>query len=266
MATASSAALRRRRSFNRTLPAKLPPLAAELAGLLDLKSAGRAVGPGYEIVSEGRPCTSVFLMLEGIAMRYRILRDGQRQILSLLFPGDFAGGLNCRFATALHSVKTLTSGVVAPVPLSALATLPDSHPRLAAKLLWAFSSETAIVAEHLVAVGRRSAPERIAHLLMELLVRLQAIGLADEHSYRLPLTQEMIGDALGLSVPYVNRVLHQLRDEGLVRVEDKVVTIDDVEGLSALADFERGYLRPMSIYDETATVQPAREVAMATTR
>ena len=89
----------------------------------------------------------------------------------------------------------------------------------------------------------------MAHFLLELLTRLQAVGLADERSFRLPLTQELIADALGLSIPYVNQVLRQLRDDGLVCIKDKLVVINDVEALSALADFERHYLKPLSIVD-----------------
>ena len=97
-------------------------------------------------------------------------------------------------------------------------------------------------AEHLIDVGRRSALERMAHFLLELLTRLEVIGLGDDHSFRMPLTQELIGDALGLSVPHVNRTLRQLRDDGLVSIEEHMVIIKDVEALSALADFEQSYL------------------------
>ena len=97
-------------------------------------------------------------------------------------------------------------------------------------------------AEHLIGVGRRSALERVAHFLLELLTRLQVIGLADECSFRMPLTQELIGDALGLSVPHVNRTLRLLRDDHLVSIEEHIVIIRDVDGLSALADFDPSYL------------------------
>jgi CRP-like cAMP-binding protein len=137
------------------------------------------------------------------------------------------------------------------IPLTKLTGLLDSHPRIAAKLFWSFASESAILSEHLIAVGRRSATERVAHLLLELFTRLRLVGLADARSYYLPLTQEMIGDALGLSVPYVNRVLQQLRRDGLVTIKDQLVVIENVEELANLADFEVGYLRPLSIGDLT---------------
>jgi CRP-like cAMP-binding protein len=225
----------------------LPPIASDAIALLELKAGSRNFRPGREIVSEGRRCNSVFLILEGFAIRYRILRNGQRQILNFLLPGDFAGVTNCHFGTAIFTVKTLTDATVAPIPLARLMSLFQTHPQLAAQLFWLFAAGDAVVSEHLIAIGRRPATERIAHLLLELLNRLQRIGLADEQSFHLPLTQEIIADALGLSVPYVNRVLQQLRANGLVRIGDHMITIENIEELSALADFEQAYLKPLPI-------------------
>lgn len=236
-------------SLNRRLSPALPAIANEVIALLDLRAVSRAVRPGHEIISEGKRCNAVFLLAEGIAIRYRILRDGQRQILNLVMPGDFAGITSCRFENALYSIKTLTAATILPIPTTRLVGLFETHPQLAAKLFWSFASERAILGERLIALGRRSAAERIAHFLLELFTRLRRLGLADERSYRLPLTQEMIGDVLGLSIPYVNRVLAQLREDGFARIKDQVVVIEDIEGLSALADFEHHYLQPLSISD-----------------
>ena len=96
--------------------------------------------------------------------------------------------------------------------------------------------------EHLVDLGRRSAYERLAHLILELLARLRSAGLAGELSYALPLTQELMADVLGLSGPHVNRMIRCLREEGLATIEDQHVTIHDLASLSALASFEEHYL------------------------
>lgn len=247
MATNPAELARNESRFDHWLIPTLPPLASEVIALLDLKTGSRNFRSGQEIVSEGRRCNSVFLILAGFAIRYRILRDGQRQILNFLLPGDFAGVTNCHFGTAIFSVKTLTPATVAPIPLPKLMGLFHTHPRLAAQLFWLFSVRDAVVAERLIAIGRRPAPERIAHLLLELLTRLQTVGLADERSFRLPLTQEVISDVLGLSIPYVNRVLQQLRAAGLVRISGHVVVVENIEELSALADFEQTYLKPLPI-------------------
>ena len=247
MAIESTVAPRLKPQLNYQLSPSLRPLGEEAAVLLDLKAAARALRPGQEIISEGRRCGGLFLITEGIAIRYRILRDGQRQILNFLLPGDFAGVTSCRFESALYSIKTLTHATISLVPLAKLIGIFANHPQFAAKLFWSFSGEAAILSEHLIAVGRRSARERVAHLLLELYSRLRLVGLADERSYRMPLTQEVIGDALGLSIPYVNRVLQQLRQDGLVTIKDQLVVIENIDELSAVADFDQVYLKPVSI-------------------
>ena len=143
----------------------------------------------------------------------------------------------------------LTDALLPRFPSGLSLRLFDRQPRLAAAIFWSLACEAAMYAEHLIDVGRRSALERIAHFLLELLTRLQVIGLADERSFRMPLTQELIGDALGLSVPHVNRTLRQLRDDELVSIQEHIVIIKDVEALSALADFEPSYLDQFRLPD-----------------
>jgi CRP-like cAMP-binding protein len=236
------------------------PLSADDAGVLrDLAAGSRTVRRRHDLVTEGKKYRSVFLVTDGILMRYRILRDGRRQIVNLVIPGDFAGVPGCFFDGALYSVKALTDAQIAMIPLARLFALFDTQPRLAAKLLWSFSCEAAVYAEHLIQVGRRTAVERVAHFLLELLARLQVIGLADERSYCIPLSQEVIGDALGLSLPYVNRVLRQLADDGLVTIREHKVVVHDIDGLSALADFERSYLVPLPISEYVDTPRTGAE-------
>ena len=233
--------------FTHRLSQYVPLSSAEIPLLLELQSGNRSICRGREIITEGRPCRTFFIVTAGVLIRYRVLRDGRRQVVSLVIPGDIAGVPGCFFENALYSVRTLTDAVVSPVPFARVLRLFHTHPQLAAKICWSFTYEAAIYAEHLITVARRSALERVAHFLLELLTRLQAINLADERSFWLPLTQELIADALGLSIPYVNRVLRSLRDDDLVTIKDKVVVIKDAEALSTLVDFERSYLKPLSI-------------------
>jgi CRP-like cAMP-binding protein len=212
----------------------------------------RSVRRRQAVLTEGAKTRAVYFIIEGYLIRYRILRDGQRQIVDLAIPGDFAGVPGCFFHDALYTIKALTNATVALVPLDRLVALFETHPRLAAKIFWSFSCDSAIHAEHLIVVGRRSAHERIAHFLLELLTRLQAVGLADERSFELPLSQEVIGDALGLSLAYVNRTLRRLIDDGLVTIKDQKITINDVDELAFMADFERGYLKPLPITEFSA--------------
>lgn len=243
---ATDRALRARLLLSQKLPASSMPAADAASIMLGQNPASRTVHRGEEIVRAGRRSHSIFLISEGMAIRYRILRDGQRQILNFLVPGDFAGVAGCRFEKAPYSTKFLTHGEVVPITVPKLMNLLETHPSLVAEILWSFGCDT-VLGERLVAVGRRTAKERVAHFLLELFKRLQNIKLADERSFRLPLTQEMISDALGLSVPYVNRVLNELRRDGLVRIRGRLVIIEDLDQLAALADFEFHYLKPLSI-------------------
>jgi CRP-like cAMP-binding protein len=231
----------------------MTPFARKLAWLADLSpresdilcalpSAQRTIRRNREIIIEGRNYEGLLVLLEGSAIRYRVLRDGRRQLLNIVLPGDLVGFPGCFFENALYSVRTLGDTVVGSIAFSVLIGLFDRAPRLAAAIFWSFACEAAIFAEHLIDVGRRSAVERVAHFLLELLTRLQVVGLADERSYQMPLTQELIGDALGLSFPHVNRTLRQLRDDGLIAIEEQRIVIRDLDAMSALADFDKTYL------------------------
>jgi CRP-like cAMP-binding protein len=221
----------------------------EIAVLEGLQSITRTVRRNREIITEGHKYDALFVLIDGISIRYRILHDGRRQILNIALPGDFIGFPSNFFDKALYSVTALTEALISPIPFRTLLGLFDRHPRLAAAIFWSFACEAAMYAEHLIDVGRRSALERVAHFLLELLTRLKIIGLADERSFRMPLTQELIADSLGLSVPHVNRTLRQLRDDELVSIEGSIVIIKDVEALSALADFEKSYLGQFRLPD-----------------
>ncbi len=225
---------------------------AEIAVLGEFQSSPRRVARGREIVLEGRKYDGLMILLDGVALRYRLLQDGRRQILAVVLPGDLIGFPGCFFESALYSIGALNDCTVSPVSFARFLALSETHPRLGALIFWSLSCEAAIYAEHLIGVGRRSALERVAHFLLEMLVRLQAIGLAGEHSYRLPLTQELLADALGLSVQYVNQTLRQLREEELVSVERWQVTVHNFEALAALADFERTYINRIRIAEFAA--------------
>ena len=237
--------------------ARLLPLSAtEIEVLRELQAAGKRVERGREIVAEGRRYDGLLILLDGVALRYRVLHDGRRQVLNVVLPGDLIGFPGCFFENALYTIAALSDCTVSAVPFARLLGLFAAHPRISAAIFWALSCESAIYAEHLIGVGRRSALERIAHFLLEIHTRLQAIGLADERSYHLPLTQELLGDALGLSVQYVNQIIRQLREENLVSIERQQVTIHDPEALAALADFEHTYISRFRVAELAAENWP----------
>jgi CRP-like cAMP-binding protein len=223
--------------------------AADRAVIDALQSPVRTVARNRELIRSGQRYDGLLILIEGIAIRSRVFHDGRRQILNIAIAGDIIGFPACFFETALYSVTAFTEAHVAAAPFARLLALFEDHPRVAATIFWSFACEAAIYAEHLIDVGRRSAAERIGHFLLELLMRLQTVGLADETSFRLPLTQELIADALGLSLQHVNRTLRQLREEGFLAIEGQVVQIRNLDGLVALAEFDRAYLSRFRIAD-----------------
>ncbi|MBV9200841.1 MAG: Crp/Fnr family transcriptional regulator [Alphaproteobacteria bacterium] len=239
----------------------VPLLPAEIELLKDMQSAELAVRRHREIVSEGRRYDTLFVLLDGFAARSRVVGNGGRQILNIVLPGDFIGFPGCFFESALYSVSALTKATVSRIPHARLVALFDTYPRLAAKIFWSFSCEAAMYAEHLVDLGRRSALERVAHFLLELHARLQLIGLADDRTYQMPLTQEQMGDTLGLSVPHVNRTLRQLRDDDLLVIEHQQVIIKDLDAVASLAGFKWRYFQRFGLpgqldaTDEAKTLQ-----------
>jgi CRP-like cAMP-binding protein len=220
----------------------LPLSPAEVSFLRDLHGSRRQFARHRDIVVQGRPYRNVFILCSGFVWRYKILPDGKRQLLSFGLPGDLIGYPAAFFENAVNATGSLSDAVVATVPFTALYDLFARFPRIAVALYWVAARDAAIYGERIVDIGRRSAYERLAHLILELLTRLRAVGLADELSYVLPLTQELIADVLGLSGPHVSRMLRSMREEGLVTIEDHRLTVMDLESLTVLAGFDGDYL------------------------
>ena len=181
-------------------------------------------------------------MRKGWAIRHKALPDGRRQVINFVLPGDIIGFYSTLFETADHSVTTLTAAEVANFPTEHVAELFRSFPRLAAALAWAGAREEAIVAERLLSLGRRTALERTAHLIVELLRRLSVVDMATDGRFILPVTQEILADALGLSIVHMNRTLRRLRDSGLIDLTGQRITVNDPRQLASVGQFDELYL------------------------
>lgn len=202
----------------------------------------RTVAAGRELVHQGETEQSAYILARGWVCSYKLLPDGSRQIVDFQIPGDFLGLRSVLLHTSDHNVEPITDIQVSEVLMSDLLTAFAETPRLAAAVFWAASRDEAMVVEHLVGIGRREAPARMAHFLLELECRLALVGMGDRTGYDCPLTQYLLADALGLSAVHVNRVLRQLREDGLVTFRDGHVTIHDHAGLVELAQFDPVYL------------------------
>jgi CRP-like cAMP-binding protein len=187
--------------------------------------------------------TQSHLLLEGLVCRSIDLPDGRRQIVALHVPGDFVDLHSFLLQELEHDVEAMTSVKVARFPHANLKSITETQPHLA-RLLWLSTLiDAALHREWAASLGRRSAVERIAHLLCELYYRLKVVDLVDGNEFSLPLTQTDLGDACGLTAVHVSRTLRELREDGLAQVRSRRVRIDDLEGLQARASFDPFYLQ-----------------------
>jgi CRP-like cAMP-binding protein len=215
---------------------------AELEVLAGLHRRRRSFAAGRDLVHQGQTHQAAYILAEGWVCSYKLLRDGSRQIVDFQIPGDFLGLRSVLFRTADHNIEPVTPVEASEVLESDLLQAFATTPRLATAVLWAASRDEAMVVEHLVGIGRRNALERTAHFLLELSARLTLVGRGTREGFACPLSQYQLADALGLSAVHINRVLRELREEGLLTFQKGQVTIHDVDRLAELAEFDRAYL------------------------
>ncbi len=208
---------------------------SERAHLEGLAARTETVQPRRKLIAQGKSFgDQMFLLLDGWLIEARDMRDGGRQILNVRLPGDVVGIEALAYKSALHSTTAaaLTSCTVAPFSVEAFGRIQRDFPRLAAALLLMNLREGALRAEWEVHLGRRAGFARIAHLLLELDRRLQQRGLALADQAPFPLTQEELGDCTGLTTPYVNRILQQMRRSGMIRLTGAL----EIRNRAALGD------------------------------
>ncbi len=223
---------------------QLFPLTSEERELLEA-ACSRAIqmDGDQDVVREGDQPSDCNLLLEGMVCRYKLLEDGKRQIFSFHIPGDIFDAQSFLLETMDHSVATLTRSKIAVIPHKVMRRITEEHPRIGRAIWKDTLVDAAIFREWMASIGRRSAYQRIAHLMCEMVVKLHAVGLADDH-HRIewPMTQNEVGDALGLSLVHVNRTLKELRGEKLITLSNGVLTVHNWETLKRAGQFEPLYL------------------------
>jgi CRP-like cAMP-binding protein len=192
--------------------------------------------PGEDLAPEGGVSPRARFIVSGWACRQRVLADGRRQIFSFLLPGDGIG-LGRRSGPELSSISALTALETVDAEPALDAIQSGKAPTLARALAAVDPIEQNQLFDHMVRLGRQTAYERVAHLLLELQQRLETAGLGDSQRFPLPLTQEILADALGLSIVHVNRTLQQLRRERLIELRSGVAILLDREMLTSVADY-----------------------------
>jgi CRP-like cAMP-binding protein len=205
----------------------------------------KSFAAGQDLVSiDDRPPDSSIL-IEGWAARSKTLEDGARQITSIHIPGDFVDLHGFLLHKLDHSVVALTPCRVAAVPHENLRWISEQHPHLT-RLLWLNTLvDAAIHRNWMVAMGRLPAASRMAQLICELYVRLDAVDLANDYEFEFPLTQPVVADALGLSLVHVARTLREIRGEKLISWRTRTVKILDWDRLVEFSQFDPTYLSLM---------------------
>ncbi len=212
---------------------------AEAATLSELETKRRFLAAKREVaLTEPAAHGATWLIGNGWVYCYKLLSAGDRQIISFHVPGDTIA-VDGR---AGHTYATITDCVFCEIDNRALNEIKRSQTKLAGALDWSAARDQTILEQHLVTIGRRSAIARVAHLMLELHARLQLVGQADDDGFRCPLSQEMIGDALGLTNIHVNRMLRQLRELGCLTFRHGYVRIENLEHLVEIAEFDPTYL------------------------
>ena len=218
--------------------ADLADLDAVIDGELTIRKRRDLIVDGYEY-------RKLCFVSEGYAVRYKLLRNGKRQILNVVLPGDVVGLPGSFYERAIYSVTAITDLRMQVCPLDSYVQLSYRHPQFGLALSWIAVQEATTYAEHVIDVGRRTPVERLSHFLLELHARLLAVGRAEEKRFTLPFSQEVIADVLGLSVPHLNRMMQQLRAEKLIVTSERTVEFIDADALGALAHYQPLALVPL---------------------
>ncbi|MGQ2909817.1 MAG: Crp/Fnr family transcriptional regulator [Aliihoeflea sp.] len=215
---------------------------APIAGLAQFGLRDRQFSQDQDLTREGDRSANVMLLTEGLAARYKLLSSGRRQITTLLVPGDFLDLSSFLVPRRDFGVVAVTNCRTVVIEHDQLRRVCEANPA-ATHLLWTETSiEAAIQREWLVSMGRRSAKGQMAHLFCELMVRLAAVGRSEAAAFHLPLTQNELADVLGLSPVHVNRVLKELRHDGVIAWTNYWIEILDWPGLAEIAEFNPAYL------------------------
>ncbi len=212
------------------------------ARLFELPHTSRLLDSGRYLVREGDRPDHCNILVSGLTCRHKITGDGLRQIVAINVPGDVVDLQMLYLKIADHSVQTLGQCEVVTVPRDAFRKLTAERPSVAHAIFATILVESSIASEWILNIGRRNAITRIAHLLCELAARIDSPDMAPGQTYKLPMTQEQIGDAVGLTAVHVNRMLQILSKDGLISYSKNTIKIPNWKVLANAADFNSRYL------------------------
>jgi CRP-like cAMP-binding protein len=237
-----------------TNSSSLEPLVEKLAYRVDLSADDRAAimalpyilrttERGQFLVRERELATHSCLMLSGYSIRSKLMATGDRQIVAIHMKGEVVDLQNSMLKVADHSVQMLTPGKVAMIPREEIIRLTLERPTVGHAMWIDTLVDASIFREWIANVGRRDSRTRVAHILCEFAVRLRVAGLGEHTHYDLPMTQEQLADATGMTSVHMNRTLKGLEKEGLIlRPNPRSISIGDWRKLAEVGDFDTNYL------------------------
>jgi CRP-like cAMP-binding protein len=225
----------------------------EAAALYAYLGDGETAKVGTELNGD-QGFTSPKFLLDGWAAEQRVLSDGRRQIYRFLVPGDIIQNSQPAWPDPLLVALTDVTYAIILMP-SKENTLAGA--RFAEAM---FGLMERSLRDQVVRLGCLSGPERIAHLLLELYFRLERVGLAKNGRFRMPVGQEGLADAAGLSIVHTNRVLHKLRDEGLLEIKRDLYNLPDLDKLIQRAKHSLASLLDECAVNERPDATPAPAV------
>lgn len=212
------------------------PSEGETVFIQSLKRREVTLRAGTTLIAEGQTDAPLYTLLSGWAYRFKTLPDGRMQILNFLLSGDLIGVQHKMGDAAVHGVNVLSDSTFCVFDRDALWSIHRERPSLGFDVTWLTAREESLIDEHLLSIGRRSALERIATLLV--LLHRRAAALQDDHGASgvpFPLTQQHIADALGLSLVHTNKTLKRLEKIGLHAIQDGRLYLHNVKALARVA-------------------------------
>lgn len=223
------------------LAAFAPLTNAEASALESCEGAVRRFGRRKTVRRQGEVTSDLMVLRSGWAFSFAIMPDGGRQILDLHFPGDIIGLPSIAFDKSVSGIGTITQVELCPLPRARFAEVSGISATLSTLLNAMAMVENVILIDRLKAIGRMEARDRLAHFLLQILARLEVSEPSARDSFHMPMSQELIGDALGLSAIHTNRTMRRLEKEGHLLRDHQQITLLDRTKLSESVDFTNRY-------------------------
>lgn len=222
--------------------AAFAPLSDDEADALEsCEGTIQRIGKRKIVRRQGEESSDLFVLRTGWAFGFAIMPDGGRQVLDLHFPGDIIGLPSIAFDKSASGIATITNAELCPFPKAHFAEVAATSAHLTTLLHAMAMVESVILIDRLKSIGRMEARDRVAHFFLQILARLEVMQPEKRDTFALPMSQELMGDALGLSSIHVNRTLRRLEDEGSLLRNHQEITLPNRAKLAESVDFANRY-------------------------